>query len=113
MDVYYKGDSAKKSYSILLYYYFNLIFVWKVGAKYLIIDLNGLKDVNKKEFWFAKINYVKAYFFTIDENNIFFNAMNLNMLYKMDFVKEVYLEEVKKWNNTVFLWKWLRLFWRL
>ena len=55
-----------------------------------------MKDVNKKEFRFAKINYVKAYFFTIDENNIFFNAMNLNMLYKMDFVKEVYLEEVKK-----------------
>ena len=27
---------------------------------------------------------------------VFFNAMNLNMLYKMDFVKEVYLEEVKK-----------------
>ncbi len=50
MDVYYKGDSTKKSYSILLYYYFNLILVWKVGAKYLIIDLNGLKDVNKKEF---------------------------------------------------------------
>lgn len=37
-----------------------------------------------------------VFFFTIDENNIFFNAMNLNMLYKMDFVKEVYLEEVKK-----------------
>ena len=50
MDVYYKGDSAKESYSILLYYYFNLILVWKVGAKYLIIDLNGLKDVKKKSF---------------------------------------------------------------
>ena len=50
MDVYYKGDSAKKNYSILLYYFFNLILVWKVGVKYLIIDLNGLKDVNKKEF---------------------------------------------------------------
>lgn len=49
MDVYYKGDSAKKSYSILLYYYFNLILVWKVGAKYLIIALNVLKDVNKKK----------------------------------------------------------------
>ena len=96
MDVYYKGDSAKKSYSILLYYYFNLILVWKVGAKYLIIDLNGLKDVNKKRVLICKNKLCKSVFFDIDENNIFFNAMNLNMLYKMDFVKEVYLEEVKK-----------------
>ena len=74
MDVYYKGDSAKKSYSILLYYYFNLILVWKVGAKYLIIDLNGLKDVNKKRVLFCKNKLCRSVFFLPLMKIIFFQC---------------------------------------